>query len=93
MDRNDILIYLFFYDDGARVWKTGDKVGPQERAMFDAIVRRFKHHKFLIWNIGEESEEAYSTVRVQALAEIIRGADGDGHPIGNHHRTEMAFSV
>ncbi|MGH7128556.1 MAG: DUF4038 domain-containing protein, partial [Planctomycetaceae bacterium] len=93
MDRHGILIYLFFYDDGARIWDTGDKVGPDERAFVETIVRRFKHHKNLIWVVGEESEERYSTARVQAVAEIIRAADDHQHLIGNHHHSGTTFKA
>jgi len=93
MDRHDILIYLFFYDDGARVWNTGDQVGPDEKKFLETIVRRFKHHKNLIWIVGEESEERYSTKRVQAIAEVIKSADDHGHIIGNHHQSSTTFKA
>jgi hypothetical protein len=87
MDRHDILIYLFFYDDGARIWNTGDRVGTQEKAFLEAIVMKFKHHKNLIWVVGEESEERYTSDRVQAIARVIADADPHGHLIGNHHQS------
>lgn len=93
MDDHEILIYFFFYDDSARIWDTGDEVGPEERTFFETIVRRFKHHRNLIWLIGEESEERYSHARVQALAAIIRDADDHGHPIGNHHLSGTLFKA
>ncbi len=93
MDRHDILIYLFFYDDGARIWDTGDEAGPEEEAFLEAIVRRFKHHKNLIWLVGEESEERYSNARVQAIARVIRRTDNYGHVIGNHHLSGTAFKA
>jgi hypothetical protein len=93
MDRQGILAYLFFYDDGAQIWDTGDRVGPEERAFFEAIVRRYQHLNNLIWVIGEESEEAYSSERVQALAEVIREADSHGHLIGNHHQSGTTFKA
>ena len=93
MDRNGILIYLFFYDDGSRIWDTGDRVGPEERAFVEAIVARFKHHENLIWVVGEESEERYRTVCVQAIAEVIRWADERGHLIGDHHHSGTTFKA
>jgi hypothetical protein len=93
MDRHDILIYLFFYDDGARIWNTGDRVGPQEKAFLEAIVGKFKHHKNLIWVVGEESEERYTTDRVQAIARVIADADEHGHLIGNHHHSGTTFKA
>ena len=93
MDRNGILIYLLFYDDGARIWDTGDRVGPEERAFVEGIVAKFKHHQNLIWVVGEESEERYRTGRVQAIAEVIRRADDRGHLIGNHHLSGTTFKA
>ena len=93
MDRNGILIYLLFYDDGSRIWDTGDRVGPEERAFVEAIVARFKHHENLIWVVGEESEERYRTGRVQAIAEVIRRADDRGHLIGDHHLSGTTFKA
>jgi hypothetical protein len=93
LDRHNILIYLFFYDDSARIWNTGDSVGPEERAFFETIVRRYKHVKNLIWVIGEESEERYSTLRVQALARIIQRVDDHGHLIGGHHQSGTTFKA
>jgi hypothetical protein len=93
LDQLNILIYLFFYDDSARIWNTGDRVGPDEQAFFKTIVKRYKHLKNLIWVIGEESEERYSTARVQALAQIIKEADDHGHLIGNHHQSGTTFKA
>ena len=93
MDEHDIVIYFEFYDDGARIWDTGDDVGPEEQAFFETLVRRFKHHRNLIWVVGEESEERYSTARVQALARVIRQADEHAHPIGNHHQSGTLFKA
>ncbi|MGH7943682.1 MAG: serine hydrolase, partial [Opitutaceae bacterium] len=93
MDAHGILIYFFFYDDGARIWNTGDVVGPEERAFVEGIVRRFQHHKNLIWIVGEESEERYTTARVQAVAQTIRRADAHGHIIGNHHLSTTTFKA
>lgn len=93
MDAHGILIYLLFYDDSARIWNTGDVVGPEERAFVEGIVRRFQHHKNLIWLVGEESEERYTHARVQALAETIRRADAHGHIIGNHHLSGTTFKA
>lgn len=93
MDRNDILIYLFFYDDGALVWDTGDAVGTDEKVFLEAIVHKFQHHKNLIWVVGEESEEKYSTARQQAIAEIIRAADDHDHLLGTHHLDGTTFKA
>ena len=91
MDRHDILIYFLFYDDSARIWNTGDTVGAEERQFFETLVRRFRHHRNLIWIIGEESDERYSPPRVRALAELVRANDDHGHIIGNHHLGGTTF--
>lgn len=91
MDENGILIYFFFYDDSARIWNTGDVVGPEERTFLETIVKRFQHHRLLIWNFGEESEERYTRARVNAAARIIRRADPSGHLIGDHHHSGTTF--
>jgi hypothetical protein len=91
MDENGILIYFFFYDDSARIWNTGDVVGPEERTFVETIVRKFQHHRNLIWVFGEESEERYTRARVNAVAEIIRRTDRHGHLIGDHHHSGTTF--
>jgi len=91
MDESDILIYLFFYDDSARIWNTGDRVGSEENQFLQSIVRRFHHYKNLIWIVAEESEEAYSTERAQNIAHVIRETDPHDHIIGNHHHSGMTF--
>jgi hypothetical protein len=93
MDRHDILIYLFLYDDGARIWNTEDEVGPEERAFVESLVRRFNRYKSLIWIVGEECEERYSAARVRAIAEVIRRADSHGRLIGAHHHSGTTFKA
>ncbi|NLH98062.1 MAG: DUF4038 domain-containing protein [Chthonomonadales bacterium] len=87
VDRNRILIYLFVYDDSARVWNTGDTVGAEERSFLQALVRRFRHHDNLIWVVAEEAEEAYTVRRCQAIADVIAAADRPGRIIANHHHS------
>jgi CubicO group peptidase (beta-lactamase class C family) len=93
MDEHGILIYLFFYDDEASIWNTGSRVGEEERQFVEGIVRRFRHHKNLIWIVAEESEERFSNKRVQRIAEVIRRADLNGHIIGNHHLPGTALKA
>ncbi|MFC1479514.1 Ig-like domain-containing protein [Planctomycetota bacterium] len=93
MDDNNILIYLFFYDDGARPWNTGDSVGSTEKTFIETIVNTFEHHKNLIWIVGEESEEAYSHTRVRNIAQTIADADDHNHIIGNHHLSGTTFKA
>ena len=93
MDANGILIYFQFYDDSARIWNTGDEVSAAERAFVETIVRRFHHHRNLIWIFGEESEERYTHARVNAVATLIRQTDPHGHIIGDHHLNGTVFKA
>jgi len=91
MDNNRIVIYFFFYDDSARIWNTGDNVGPQETAFIQTLVNRFEHHKHLIWCVAEEYSEAYSAQRVSNIAAQIRAADDYDHVIAVHQHSGLVF--
>lgn len=92
MDKNDIVVYLFFYDDSAKVWDTGDQVGQKERNFIQGIVDKFEHHKNLIWCVAEEYDEAFSPQRVKNIAATIRAADDYGHVIAVHKHSGLDFS-
>jgi CubicO group peptidase (beta-lactamase class C family) len=92
MDSSGIVIYLFFYDDSTRIWKTGDNVGKAERDFIHTIVNRFEHHKNLIWCIAEEYQEGLSVERAKNFAAEIRSADGHNHVIAIHKLNGLDFS-
>ncbi len=92
MDNSGIVIYLFFYDDSARPWKTGDVVGKAERDFIRTIVDGFEHHKNLIWCIAEEYQEALSVKRAKNIAAEIRNADDYDHVIAIHKLNGLDFS-
>lgn len=92
MDTNGIVIFFFFYDDSARIWDTGHRMGPQERTFVRALVERFRHHRHLIWVVAEEYQERYSAARVRNIAAEIRAADPVGHPIAVHKLRGLDFS-
>ncbi|MCK4323745.1 MAG: hypothetical protein KAW89_04395, partial [Armatimonadetes bacterium] len=92
MDEADIVVYLFIYDDSARIWNTGDEVGNAEREFIRALVLRFDHHRNLIWCVAEEYEERYSPQRVSNIATVIREADEHDHPIAVHKLHGLSFS-
>jgi hypothetical protein len=92
MDEHGIVIYLFLYDDGTRIWRTGDKVGREEKNFIDSLVNRFEHHKNLIWCIAEEYQEALSVERVKNIAAEIRAADDYEHAIAVHKLNGLDFS-
>ncbi len=92
MDDAGIVIYLFLYDDSASIWDTGDTVGDAERTFLQTIVKRFDHHRNLIWCVAEEYQERFSPARVKAIARVIREADEHNHPIAVHKLDGLDFS-
>lgn len=92
MDEAGITIYLFIYDDGARIWDTGDTVGDAEARFLRTLVNRFEHHRNLIWCVAEEYQERYSPARVSAIAATIAAADDHRHPIAVHKLNGLDFS-
>jgi hypothetical protein len=91
MDENGIVIYLFFYDDGAHIW-SGDTMGSGEKPFIQGIVNKFEHHKHLVWCVGEEYQEVYSVDCVKEIAKEIRSADDNNHPIAVHKLSGLDFS-
>ena len=92
MDEAGIVIYLFIYDDSARIWHTGDEVGNEEKAFLHGLVNRFEHHGNLIWCVAEEYGERLSAKRVSGIAAEIRSADNFRHPIAVHKNQGLDFS-
>ena len=92
MDESDIVIYLFLYDDSARIWRTGDKVGEEEKNFIHTLVNRFEHHRNLIWCIAEEYQEAFSAERVKNIAAEIHAADDYNHVVAVHKLNGLDFS-
>lgn len=94
MDEHDIVIYFFLFDDGANPWRAkrkGDEIPAAMEQFVKTIVRRFKHHRNLIWIVAEESEEAFSHTQARRIAAAIAEADDHGHLIGNHHHSGPHF--
>jgi len=91
MDEAGIVVFFFIYDDSARVWDTGDEVGPWEKTFLEALVGRFKHHDHLIWCVAEEYQERLSAKRVSAIAATLRAADDRKHPIAVHKLNGLSF--
>ncbi len=92
MDEAGITIFLIIYDDSARIWDTGDEVGEAEAQFLHTLVKRFEHHRNLIWCVAEEYEERYSPARVSAIAATIAAADDHGHPIAVHKLNGLDFT-
>ena len=95
MDNAGIIIYFFFYDDSACVWGcSGQNTVPiQEQLFLETLVKRFEHHKHLIWVVAEEHQEVFSSQRVANIAAIIRQADGHNHPIALHQVNGLNFAL
>lgn len=84
-----IVVHLEFYNDATDVemmgWtlsENGD-LHPDEKRFFEGIVRRFKHHKNIIWGI-EESVNKLPRARLKhfmKLSELIAKVDNHNHPI------------
>jgi hypothetical protein len=91
MDAAGITIYLFFYDDSASIWNTGNSVGSAERNFIVDIVNRFEDYKHLIWVVAEEYAEVLSPERVSNIARIIKETDDRKHPIAVHKNTGVRF--
>jgi len=91
MDDNGICIYLFIYDDSARIWNTKDKLAPAERAFLEGIVNRLGKLRNLIWVVAEEYGERLSARRVSNIAAAIRAADEHNHVIAVHKNNGLSF--
>ena len=92
MDKSDIVIYLFLYDDSTRIWRTGDRVGKAEKNFIHTLVNRFEHHRNLLWCIAEEYQEALSVERVKNIAAEINATDDYNHAIAVHKLNGLDFS-
>jgi hypothetical protein len=92
MDDAGIVIYLFIYDDSARIWNTGDTVGTEEQSFLETIVQRFSHHKHLVWCVAEEYQERFSMNRVSTMASVIRADDEHNHPVAVHKLNGLDYA-
>ncbi len=91
MDERGIVIYLFLYDDSARLWNTGTSMGKPEQQFVSELVNRFRHHRNLVWCIAEEYQEALTAERVRAIAATIRRLD-PVHSIAVHKLQGIEFT-
>ncbi|MGH9844138.1 MAG: Ig-like domain-containing protein, partial [Blastocatellia bacterium] len=100
MDRQQIIIYFFFYDDAIDVAKrfgwaldTRGELHPEEKRFVQSIVNRFEHHKNLIWCVMEEAQEigAHWQRHISKIAAAIREADDHDHAIASHQLAGNTF--
>ncbi len=82
-DRYGIVVYFYFYDDGANPWgNCGQTVNDLEYAFMKQVVHKFDHLKHLIWNYAEEFEEGCNPGRVGDFCAKLRQLDRHDHIIG-----------
>ncbi|MBI4902690.1 MAG: Ig-like domain-containing protein [Acidobacteria bacterium] len=93
MDRSGIVIYFFFYDDAINVakqfgWALDEegRLDAREKDFVHTLVRRFQHHRNLIWCVMEEGQEIGADWRkhISAIAAAIREADEHDHVVATH---------
>jgi len=89
LEKAGVIIHLEFYNDATDVemmgWKLDENgnLHPDEKRFFEGIVKRFKHHKNIIWGI-EESVNKLPRARLphfMKLSELIAKTDNHHHPI------------
>jgi hypothetical protein len=89
LEERGIIVHLEFYNDATDVERMGwtlDENGnlhPNERRFLEGIVKRFKHHKNIIWGI-EESCNKLPRARVahfKKISQLIAETDDRNHPI------------
>lgn len=93
MDRGDICIYFFLYDDSAQPFPKdlvdGDLTDAEKRFV-DTLVGRFKHHRNLIWCVAEEYSEGLTRARTSRIAARIKENDPH-HPVAVHQLDGTSF--
>ena len=85
MDDNDIVVYLYLYDDGVEIYGDADDVEPDENDFLVIITNYFKHHRNIIFSIAEEYDEVLSEARMENIAAVIKATDEHDHVISGHH--------
>ena len=89
LEKAGVIIHLEFYKDATdveRMGRTLDANGhlhPDEKRFFEGIVKRFKHHKNIIWGIEESLNKLprARTPHFMRLSEFIARVDNHHHPI------------
>lgn len=89
MEEKGIIVHLEFYNDATDVQMMGWKpdaqgnLHPDEQRFIEGIVKRFKHHKNILWGIEESANKLppERTPHFKKIAEVIAQADNYDHPI------------
>ena len=79
-----IVLHIILNDDSA--W-----TGYDHDLYLREMIARFGHHPGLIWNVGEEANEVYSTREQEALAAKIQQIDPYNHPVTVHRKSPWPF--
>ncbi|OHB77012.1 MAG: hypothetical protein A2Z25_22510 [Planctomycetes bacterium RBG_16_55_9] len=88
-EKAGVIIHLEFYNDATDVETMGwtldanGNLHPDEKRFFEGIVKRFKHHKNIIWGIEESVNKLprARTPHFMKLSELIAQVDNYHHPI------------
>jgi hypothetical protein len=89
LEQHGIVVHLEFYNDATDVERMGWKLDaqgnlhPDEKAWIEGIVKRFKHHKNIMWGIEESCNKlpAARTPHFKKIGELIAKTDNHSHPI------------
>ncbi len=89
LEAKGIVVHLEFYNDATDVemmgWKLDSEgnLPPDEKRWIEGIVKRFKHHKNILWGIEESCNKlpASRTPHFKKIGELIAHTDNYNHPI------------
>lgn len=88
-EQKGIIVHLEFYNDATDVEMMGWKLDadgnlpPDEQRWIEGIVKKFKHHKNILWGIEESCNKlpGARTPHFKKIGEVIARADDHNHPI------------
>ena len=88
-EEKGIIVHLEFYNDATDVkmmgWKLDSQgnLHPDEKRWIEGIVKRFKHHKNILWGIEESCNKLPKsrTPHFKKIGELIAKIDNHNHPI------------
>ena len=89
LEKAGVTIHLEFYNDATDVEMMGwtldanGNLHPDERRWIEGIVKRFKHHKNILWGIEESVNKLprARTPHFMKLSELVAQVDNHHHPI------------
>ena len=89
LEKRGVVVHLEFYNDATDVEMMGwtldgnGDLHPDERRWIEGIVRRFKHHKNIIWGIEESCNKLprAHVAHFKKVSQLIAKTDDHNHPI------------